>query len=54
MYIRRPGRLLNVLCTFNLRPLSTGKSCSLIKVIKEMQYLYKKSLPNYLFYIFAS
>ena len=21
---RRPGRLLNVLCTFNLRPLSTG------------------------------
>ena len=23
-YIRRPGRLLNVLCTFNLRPVSTG------------------------------
>ena len=23
---RRPGRLLNVLCTFNLRPVSTGKS----------------------------
>ena len=22
---RRPGRLLNVLCTFNLRPVSTGK-----------------------------
>ena len=21
---RRPGRLLNVLCTFNLRPASTG------------------------------
>ena len=21
---RRPGRLLNVLCTFNLRPVSTG------------------------------
>ena len=21
----RPGRLLNVLCTFNLRPVSTGK-----------------------------
>ena len=21
---RRPGRLLNVLCTFNLRPMSTG------------------------------
>ena len=24
----RPGRLLNVLCTFNLRPVSTGKSIS--------------------------
>ena len=23
-FIRRPGRLLNVLCTFNLRPVSTG------------------------------
>ena len=23
---RRPGRLLNVLCTFNLRPVSTGKA----------------------------
>ena len=22
---RRPGRLLNVLCTFNLRPVPTGK-----------------------------
>ena len=22
-----PGRLLNVLCTFNLRPVSTGKAC---------------------------
>ena len=22
---RHPGRLLNVLCTFNLRPVSTGK-----------------------------
>ena len=22
---RRPGRLLNVLCTFNLRPMSTGQ-----------------------------
>ena len=21
---RRPGRLLNILCTFNLRPVSTG------------------------------
>ena len=24
---RRPGRLLNVLCTFNLRPVSTGILC---------------------------
>ena len=24
---RRPGRLLNVLCTFNLRPVSTGSLC---------------------------
>ena len=23
-FTRRPGRLLNVLCTFNLRPVSTG------------------------------
>ena len=23
---RRPGRLLNVLCTFNLRPVSTGRT----------------------------
>ena len=27
---RRPGRLLNVLCTFNLRPVSTGLSTTLI------------------------
>ena len=24
---RRPGRLLNVLCPFNLRPVSTGANC---------------------------
>ena len=24
---RRPGRLLKVLCMFNLRPVSTGKYC---------------------------
>ena len=24
MLRRRPGRLLNILCTFNLRPVSTG------------------------------
>ena len=27
---RRPGRLLNVLCTFNLRPVSTGYSLLLL------------------------
>ena len=26
---RRPGRLLNVLCTFKLRPVSTGKALNL-------------------------
>ena len=30
---RRPGRLLNVLCTFNLRPMSTGICSTLVKVI---------------------
>ena len=25
---RRPGRFANVLCTFNLRPVSTGKASS--------------------------
>ena len=25
---RRPGRLLNILCTFNLRPVSTGRGVS--------------------------
>ena len=25
MFRRRPGRLLNVLCTFSLRPVSTGE-----------------------------
>ena len=27
---RRPGRLLNVLCMFNLRPVSTGESITLV------------------------
>ena len=27
---RRPGRLLNVLCTLNLRPVSTGKKLRLV------------------------
>ena len=29
-FIRRPGRVLNVLCTFNLRPVSTGKPPEII------------------------
>ena len=28
---RRPGRLLNVLCTFNLRPVSTGQKHSALQ-----------------------
>ena len=26
MFSRRPGRLLNILCTFNLRPVSRGEA----------------------------
>ena len=29
---RRAGRLLNVLCTFNLRPVSTGENISFTKI----------------------
>ena len=29
---RRPGRLLNILCTLNLRPVSTGKTYKLILI----------------------
>ena len=29
-FIRLPGRLLNVLCTFNLRPVSTGRLFELL------------------------
>ena len=32
---RRPGRLLNVLCTFSLRPLSIGKKTIYPTTIKE-------------------
>ena len=43
---RRPGRLLNVLCTFNLRPVSTGykirKIPSLVDFHILYQLLYKK------------
>ena len=30
----RPGRLLNVLCTFNLRPASTGMNQFVLKELK--------------------
>ena len=29
---RRPGHLLNILCTFNLRPMSTGSSCLSLEI----------------------
>ena len=38
-YIRRSGRLLNVLCTFNLRPVSTGELLQvLLKFVKVFEY----------------
>ena len=37
---RRPGHLLNILCTFNLRPVSTG--CAFINKII-MKYVLKKN-----------
>ena len=33
---RRPGRLLNVLCTVNLRPVSTGKAASVHRHMKKL------------------
>ena len=35
---RRPGRLLNVLCTFNLRPVSTGLASCCLQATK-IQFL---------------
>ena len=40
---RRLGRLLNVLCTFNLRPVSTG-----LYVIKYLQLLISKFTKGYI------
>ena len=37
MFRRRPGRLLNVLCRFNLRPVSTG---ILVSVSTSLSYLF--------------
>ena len=38
MFRRRPGRLLNVLCTFNLRPVSTSNS-NVTPVLKYIFFL---------------
>ena len=40
---RRPGRLLNVLCTFNLRPLSRGNIAKLSLIIPKL------NLPRWIF-----
>ena len=37
---RCPGRLLNVLCTFNLRPVSMGKALSFRLVISEIREMW--------------
>ena len=44
---RLPGPLLNVLCTFNLRPVSTGKSANLVisQRISQKRF-YRASLGN--------
>ena len=42
---RRPGRLLNILCTFNLRPVSTG--------LFELSVIRKCLYPSY-FSVFHS
>ena len=42
---RRPRRLLNVLCTFNLRPVSMGKG--LFKVIFKNTSANSLSVPNF-------
>ena len=39
---RRPGRLLNVSCKFNLRPLSSGFHCEIIQDIFSIKQLLKK------------
>ena len=36
---RRPGRLLNVLCTFNLRPVSTGTWLQISSRINKIVYI---------------
>ena len=40
---RRPGRLLNVLCTFNLRPVFTGKKWH---TLQKVYFCGRKTCPN--------
>ena len=39
---RRPERLLNVLCTFNLRPVSTGWRCVFGKLLLSWDLIFRK------------
>ena len=48
-YLRSPARLLNVLCKFNLRPVSTGTTVS---QMKKTCYMHKKPHPNIKLYDF--
>ena len=57
---RRPGRLLNILCTLNLRPVSTGKTYKLILIylsntidsLKKIMSI--QNILNILFYLFEN
>ena len=45
MFRRRPGRLLSVLCTFNLRPMSAGNIISFkikLKLKSSIYFLFQK------------
>ena len=42
---RGPGRLLNVLCTFNLRPVSTGLNVYQINIIQTLKFMHTTKSP---------
>ena len=44
---RRPGRILNVLCTFNLRPVSTGWDYLIKKYKKLVIQAFSKSFDKF-------
>ena len=48
---RHPERLLNVLCTFNLRPVSTGKDASHIYFIKWLNIIWLILLSDCLYFL---